>query len=260
MQLDILSNLVIQKVYSTTTLYSEENRKAKRVNREKWAVIIKYEGETVYTSRGSTYISNANNLIILPKGCSYEWSCKRSGHFSVIEFESEATCDTIFCFPVQNSDKILKLFKELEYKRTLKKPLFEAESIRDTYSIILLLTQALQRKYLPTKKADKLTPALDYMAKNYNLPITNDKLSSLTGLSTVYFRKLFTEVYGISPITYVHKLRIKKAKEMLGSDYGSITNIAEALGYLNIYDFSRAFKKHVGVSPLKYEKNMHKVR
>ena len=57
---------------------------------------------------------------------------------------------------------------------------------------------------------------------------------------------------GTSPISYVHELRIKKAKEMLKSDYGSITDIAQSLGYLNIYDFSRTFKKYVGISPSKY--------
>jgi YesN/AraC family two-component response regulator len=41
---------------------------------------------------------------------------------------------------------------------------------------------------------------------------------------------------------------------MLKSDYGNITNVAESLGYLNIYDFSRTFKKHTGISPTKYEK------
>jgi len=80
----------------------------------------------------------------------------------------------------------------------------------------------------------------------------NEDLAKLTGLSTIYFRRLFTEVFGVSPIAYVHKLRIKKAKEMLKSDYGNITDIAQSLGYLNIYDFSRAFKKHTGISPSKY--------
>ena len=42
---------------------------------------------------------------------------------------------------------------------------------------------------------------------------------------------------------------IKKAKEMLKSDYGSITDIAQSLGYFNIYDFSRAFKNIYHISP-----------
>lgn len=58
----------------------------------------------------------------------------------------------------------------------------------------------------------------------------------------------------MSPITCVHTLRIKKAEEMLQSDFGSITDIAQSLGYLNIYDFSRTFKKYTGLSPTNYLK------
>ena len=58
---------------------------------------------------------------------------------------------------------------------------------------------------------------------------------------------------GVSPISYVHDLRIQKAKEMLRSDYDSLSSVAQSLGYLNLYDFSRDFKKHTGVAPSKYE-------
>lgn len=257
MLLDILSNLVITKVYSATTMYTEKNTKTKRKERPNWAIVIKYEGETAYVSEKKSFLSDISNLVILPKGCSYEWYCTRSGHFSIIEFECQTECSDIFSLSLNNNEKILKLFKEMEYKRTLKKPMYETESIRDTYSILLMLTSTIQKKYLPSEKLGKISPAIDFIAKNYNENITNDELAQLTGLSTVYFRKLFTEVFETSPINYVHKLRIKKAKEMLESDYGSITDIADSLGYSNIYDFSRAFKKHTGISPSKYEKQLH---
>lgn len=254
MSVDVLSNLVITKVYSVSTMYTEKTTKAKRADRPSWAIVIKFEGETVYNSNGKLYVSDINNMVILPKGCSYEWNCTKSGHYSIIEFECETLHNEIFYFSVKNSEEILKQFNELEYKRTLKKFMYEIESIRDVYSIILKLTQSTQKKYLPTSKQQKISPAVDYIAKNYNKHIKNDELATLTGLSTVYFRKLFTEVFGISPIAYVHELRIKKAKEMLKSDYGSITDVALSLGYLNIYDFSRDFKKHTGFSPSKYWK------
>ena len=126
--------------------------------------------------------------------------------------------------------------------------MFEVESIRDTYSILLTITTQDFNKYVPNSKRKKLQPAIEYISQNYSKNITNDILASISGMSTIYFRKLFTETMGVSPIAYVNQLRIEKAKEMLKSDYGTLTDIASSLGYANLYDFSRSFKKHTGFS------------
>ncbi len=252
MNADILANLVITKVHSVSTLYTPKNTRAKRKDRRHWAIVIKYEGETVYTANGNRILSDIDHIVILPRGCSYGWQCMRSGHFSVIEFESEPAFREPISFTVKNGEKILKMFKDLEYKRNLKKPMVELESIRDTYSILLALTWAVSERYLPTEKQQRIALAVEYISKHYNENITNDTLAAVSGMSTVYFRKLFTRVMGISPITYAHNLRIEKAKEMLRSDYGTLSDMAHSLGYSNLYDFSRDFKKHTGVSPSNY--------
>lgn len=253
MSYNILSNLVITKIRSVSTLYNPGNTKGKRKDRKCWAILIKYEGETVYTYNEKKLLSDAYHLVALPKGCSYEWECTKSGHLYTIEFECDATYPEPIGISVKNSDKILKMFKELEYKRNLQTPTTEIESIRDTYSILIALTKSAPKQYVPNEKQKKIAPALEYISQNYNKSITNDELASVAGLSTVYFRKLFTDVCGVSPITYAHNLRIEKAKEMLKSDYGVLSDVAISLGYSSIYDFSRDFKNHVGVSPSKYE-------
>lgn len=252
MNIDILANLTITKVHSVSTVYTPQNTKGKKNDRPCWAVILKYEGETRYTSNGTSFLSDIRHIVILPKGCSYEWLCTKSGHISVIEFESALTHEEPLVFSVKNGRKILEMFKELDYKRNLKQPMAELESIRDTYSILLMLAQAESERYFPAEKYKKIAPAIEYISQNYNKNITNDDLAELTGLSTVYFRKLFTSIMGVSPITYTHELRIQKAKEMLKSDYGTLTHVAQSLGYPNLYDFSRAFKNHTGVAPSKY--------
>lgn len=254
MDTNILSDLIVTKILSASTMYNKENVENRRNNRERWAIILKYEGETVYFSRGKQYISNANNIIILPKGVSYKWRCTQSGHYSVIEFDSELKSEEILSFSLKSSEKILKLFKNLELKRMQNKENSELESMKDIYTVLSMLAVAEPKKYQPAEKHQKLAPALEYMAQNYNIKVKNDELAALTGVSTVYFRKLFTEVMGQSPIDYIQSLRIQKAKEMLQSDYGSITDVASALGYQSIYDFSRAFKKRVGMSPIQYKK------
>lgn len=253
MDISILTDLVITKVHSASTLYSPENKGSKRKNRPCWAAVIKIEGETYYDCNGKRFFSDACHPVILPKGCTYDWKCTKAGRFAIVEFESDSTYTEPIPFSVPNSDKILKLFTELEYKRNLKSAAVELESIRDTYSIILALLQTEAEHYLPTEKKQKITAAIEYISQNYSKHITNDQLAAVTGLSTVYFRKLFTSVTGISPIVYAHALRIEKAKEILKSDYTNLSDVALSLGYSSLYDFSRAFKKHVGIPPSKYK-------
>ena len=252
MDVNVLTNLIVNGVYSASTMFNEKNTKLKRENRPCWAIVIKFEGETVYTSKGREYVSNINNVVILPKGCSYEWHCTESGHYSIIEFESNKESDEIFTFKIRNGEKLLNIFHSLEYSNTIKTPTTNLQNIRAVYSLLLMLLQSCESEYFPTEKEQKIAPALDFISKNYNKIITNDELAKLCSLSTVYFRKLFTKIMGTSPISYIHNLRIEKAKEMLKSDYGSITDIAFSLGYSSIYDFSRTFKKLCGIPPSKY--------
>ena len=252
MNLDCLSNLLITGIHSAYTFYNSDGAKGRRCNRPRWAVIMKYEGETVYTVRQRRYLSDASHIALLPKGCSYDWHCTRSGHFSIIEFESDLELQEPIVFNVRHGEKILKMFKQLERKRNMKGSLTQIEGIRDTYSIILALASAVGEDYNPSQKQQKIAVALEYVSENYDKPITNDSLAALTGLSTVYFRKLFTSVTGISPIAYAKGLRIQRAKEILRGDYGTLTDVAAALGYASLYDFSRDFKKHTGISPSKY--------
>lgn len=65
---EILSNLVITKIHSISTMYTEKKTGSRRENRPLWAFVVKYEGETRYVSGGKEYVSNINNIVVLPKG------------------------------------------------------------------------------------------------------------------------------------------------------------------------------------------------
>ena len=249
MQNGVLSDLIITDIISATTIYTNVGAKVRRNCRKAWAFVLKYEGETEYFCNGRYIISNANELVILPRGSVYEWVCHKSGHCMIIDFECDAKDFPVCSFHVGNPERLLRIFRDIEYKMTLRNSTYRQECIKELYEIILLLAK---ERYAPSSKTEKLSPALDYIAKNYASPIKNDELAQMCGLSTVYFRKLFAELFATSPISYIHSLRIKKAKEMLASDFASISEIAQSLGYRNIYDFSRVFKKHTGTPPSRY--------
>ncbi len=249
---DLLSNLIIDRIYMVTTMYNDAGSGMKRIGRERWALVLKYEGETVYKTADAEYISNSQSLMLLPRKSSYEWRCTSPGNYITIEFDSPSSFEGIFNFHIQSTDEIFKMFKQMEYKWLKKKGFYMLETVRDLYTLILKLASMQKSEYVPSLKSEKLSPAVDHMLTHYTEHMTNDGLAELCGISTVYFRKLFTDTYGKAPMEYVKGLRIKRAREMLCGDYGSISDVATSLGYTSIYDFSRDFKKRVGVSPSKY--------
>lgn len=252
MTAEYLSDLIVTDVLHTAVIHNGNGAKNKRYDRPCWAIILKYEGETVYTQGEHTLVSNIENAVILPRGSSYEWHCTSSGHYRVLEFQSELTYDKVISCFVKDADRLLRIMSEIEYRLTVRPPMYMQECIRDIYSLILRLTESSAKKYVPGEKQKKLAPAVEYLLKNIGMPVKNDELAAMTGLSTVYFRKLFTEIYGVSPKAYSSKLRINKAKDMLRSDHTGMTDIALALGYNNVYEFSRDFKKHTGIPPSKF--------
>ena len=259
MQYDFLSDLIINDIRVATTSFTETGACASRTNRSNWAILLKFEGQTIYqTPSGEEFISDIDNIVVLPKGCSYKWKCTKAGHFIVIEFDADKIFDSIITFKNISGEKILKAMQEIELCYLSKSPTNKLKEMRGLYALFADLLESAQKSYIPHSKEQKLSPATQYIAKNYNENITNAKLAKLTGLSEVYFRKLFKEIYKTSPINFVHELRVKKAKAMLKTDYSRITDIALALGYCDIYDFSRDFKKHTGFSPKEYAKTSRK--
>lgn len=79
------------------------------------------------------------------------------------------------------------------------------------------------------------------------------EIARLCGVSECYFRRLFKEYSGESPTAFRGRHRIERAKQLLLSDEQySMGEIAQELGFLDVYHFSKSFKKQVGVSPRAY--------
>jgi AraC-like DNA-binding protein len=96
---------------------------------------------------------------------------------------------------------------------------------------------------------------INYLNENYENKISLDQIAHNMYLSPVYISKIFKEETGESPINYLIKIRLEKAKDiLLNSDGGSIKSIANSVGYEDVYHFSKLFKKYYGISPLYYKK------
>ena len=69
------------------------------------------------------------------------------------------------------------------------------------------------------------------------------------GVAYSYFRREFKRHTGLAPYQYVRRLRMEKARRMIGSSSESLQVISERLGFASPFHLSAAFKKQYGKSP-----------
>lgn len=95
---------------------------------------------------------------------------------------------------------------------------------------------------MPTYNEKLLAPALEIINHKFNdnsLKVSD--LSKICSISEAYFRRLFTNKYGVSPKEYILKLRINYAKQLLIHGELSISEIASACCFSEKCHFSREF-------------------
>jgi AraC-like DNA-binding protein len=81
-------------------------------------------------------------------------------------------------------------------------------------------------------------------------------LARTARMSESHFRRLFRETHGESPHAMQNRARMQKACELVLHSGRSISEIASTLGFSTVHNFSRAFRREIGVSPREYQRRM----
>jgi len=73
-------------------------------------------------------------------------------------------------------------------------------------------------------------------------------------LSGSHFRRLFRRQIGQSPIDFLLSCRMRKAARLLQEPGVQVKSVASSLGYDDPAQFSKLFKKKIGVAPTHYQR------
>ena len=121
------------------------------------------------------------------------------------------------------------------------------------HNILFSLMQESASRMLGSDTAlQALKAAADHVEQNYRQKITVEELAERSGYSTSHFARVFTNIYGTSPIQYVNQIRIIHAKNLLRTGQYTLAQIAQECGFSNVYYFSRCFKQITGTTPGKW--------
>lgn len=80
-------------------------------------------------------------------------------------------------------------------------------------------------------------------------PLTREEIANQLNISADYLTDCFRQEFGITPITYIRRYRIKQACDLLLSTDRSITQISVDVGFADSAHFTRTFIREMGKSP-----------
>jgi AraC-like DNA-binding protein len=98
----------------------------------------------------------------------------------------------------------------------------------------------------------RLHYVLNYISQNLTEKIAIDTLSRKAYLSRNMFFKIFREQFGISPLEYINRERIKLAKYLLAENNESVSEVSMQCGFSDTNYFVRLFHKMEGITPRTY--------
>jgi AraC-like DNA-binding protein len=126
-------------------------------------------------------------------------------------------------------------------------------------TLLTLLGRSWQNQFVGQQeiyhhKRRMLVEALQHIEEHMGDELNVEKLAGKVYMSPAYFRRVFKEVTGLTPIDYINKTRISMAVSLLEKGELTVTQIAEKVGIQDVNYFSRLFRSTMGCSPTAYQK------
>lgn len=121
---------------------------------------------------------------------------------------------------------------------------------------------------LPFAALNRTRPAKDaaiqncqsWIAENYQADSPVAAMAKIAGLAERSFKRRFEQATGMSPLEYVHTLRLEEAKQLLEASELPVEAVAEEVGYQDSSFFGRLFRRKVGLTPAQYRRRFGSLR
>ena len=216
------------------------------------------KGSYEYRTAEGRRVAQRGDAVYLPVFSEYSYEIRGAAECIYVEFilEAEAEEGRRRIEPICSAPTVIGgegeggALRSLFYEILSRFHTERLTAVGDLYRLISLLLRTLA----PAEHTHlgRIAPAVEYIRKNFTERITGERLAALCGISEGHMRRLFAEKLGTSPVGYKNALAAEAACTLLRLDGMRVGEVAAALGYPDIYTFSQAFKRAIGVSPKKY--------
>ena len=124
--------------------------------------------------------------------------------------------------------------------------LFDAEFSKIMFLLGEIAEQSRNNKSAIVKKM------IIYIKKNLTKPLSLSEISSECSVSSPYASHIFKKHMNMTVTEYINSEKLYYACDLIRNTSMNISEIADYLGYSDVFYFSKLFKKKFGISPSRY--------
>jgi AraC-like DNA-binding protein len=237
------------------------------------ALVIVLQGKKIGYLPSSTLTYDANNYLVVPTTMPFECETIASKEEPFIcmlvsidkkviyelidslskEVQEEENCSNLGVFSdevtPQIEDIIYRLVKALESKEETN--ILGNQLLRELYYRIAIGRNShfLHKMFLNTNNEAKIAKALKTIHDNFGEHLDIPNLAKQEDMSVSSFHTHFKNITSHTPLQYIKKIRLTKAKDLIAQENYQVNETAVKVGYESIPQFSRDFKSYYGYPP-----------
>lgn len=108
------------------------------------------------------------------------------------------------------------------------------------------------------RKNEKLRGLIDHIHHHYQENLTIEEMADYMGYSKTHFMSVFKQQTGTSCMEFVIQVRLREACSLLTSSLKTVLEISNQVGFNNLSNFNRQFKRYYHMTPSRYRKQFRK--
>lgn len=134
-------------------------------------------------------------------------------------------------------------------------PVVSAKALQGALRLLTVLAahlaESASRQLLATHKYEPLcvTQAKQFVQAHAGERVTSRRIAEHVHVSQHHFCKVFKQGTGMTVTEFVARVRVEKAKGLLGDPQLRVTDVADRAGFNSISQFNRVFRRYAGSSP-----------
>ncbi|MBP7051588.1 MAG: helix-turn-helix transcriptional regulator [Phycisphaerae bacterium] len=245
-------------------------------------IVLYTRSSGYYLKCGRKCLAEPGTLVIISPGQSHDFvSLRQASVYSEVTFSLTTRAGKVLTL---GFDKILGIYTGLpgQLQNEIRLPkevtqelviiliqildyLQSPSSMSDFYTqralagVFDLIVAHCYTQGIPSAGLTRDNPILrvkQYIDEHYAEAIIAEDLASMSHCSKGHLFRAFKKAFRVSPLAYQQDLRFEAAQRLLRFTSLRCYEIAQRVGYANVYYFHRQFKQKMGVTPRHYRQSM----